>query len=136
MTPSRAGRQVLTAVLLLLGAAACAGGGGGTGAGAPAPAQRDVLMSEEIQRTSAVTAYDAVRQLRPQWLRRRGRSSIQNATAEVLVVYLDGARFGGPDMLRSIAVGSVLEIRHLAASDATTRFGTGHAGGALLVRTR
>jgi len=118
-------------LLLVLGAVACASGSGG-----PARTQRDVLLADEIQRTSAVTAYDAVRQLRPEWLRRRGRSSIQNATAEVLVVYLDGARFGGPETLRSVAVGSVLEIRHLHASDATTRFGTGHAGGAMLVRTK
>lgn len=123
-----------SSLLLLLGAVACASGSGGA-AGAP-PIQRDVLLADEIQRTAAVTAYDAVRQLRPEWLRRRGRSSIQNATAEVLVVYLDGTRFGGPETLRSVAIGSVLEIRHLDASNATTRFGTGHAGGALLVRTK
>lgn len=135
MTRSRAGGGwSIAALLLLVGAAACTGAT--SGSGAPAPAPRDVLVVEEIQRTAAVTAYDAVRQLRPQWLRRRGRSSIQNATAEVLVVYLDGARFGGPDALRSVAAGSVLEIRHLDARDATTRFGTGHAGGALLVRTK
>lgn len=118
-------------VCLLLGAGACASASGGG-----ARVERDILLADEIQRTSAVTAYDAVRQLRPEWLRRRGRSSIQNARAEVIVVYLDGARYGGPDMLRSVAVGAVLEIVHLDASDATTRFGTGHAGGALLVRTK
>ncbi|HET9385920.1 MAG TPA: hypothetical protein VFO67_12290 [Gemmatimonadales bacterium] len=104
--------------------------------GARPSSQRDLLRFDEIERTSAVNAYDAVRQLRPEWLRRRGRGSIQNATAEVLVVYLDGTRLGTPQTLRSIAAGSILEIRHLDASDATTRFGTGHAGGALLIRTK
>ena len=98
--------------------------------------ERDLLLAEEIERISATSAYDAVRQLRPEWLRRRGRSSIQNATAEVLVIYLDGTRLGTPQTLRTIAVGSILEIRHLDATDATTRFGTGHAGGALLIRTK
>lgn len=104
--------------------------------GAKPSSNRDLLLSGEIERTSAVNAYDAVRQLRPEWLRRRGRSSIQNATAEVLVIYLDGTRLGSLPTLRSIAAGSILEIRHLDATDATTRFGTGHAGGALLIRTK
>lgn len=99
-------------------------------------AERDLLLAEEIERTSATSAYDAVRQLRPEWLRRRGRSSIQNPTAEVLVIYLDGTRLGAVQTLRSIAVGSIFEIRHLDGTDATTRFGTGHAGGALLIRTK
>lgn len=118
-------------VLAMSGMTACAT--------APAPrarGDREVLFADEIQRTAAVTAYDAVRQLRPEWLRRRGRSSIQNATADVLVVYLNGTRLGNVQMLRSVAIGSVLEIRHLDANDATTRFGTGHAGGALLILTR
>lgn len=98
--------------------------------------ERDLLLSEEIERTAAVSAYDAVRQLRPEWLRRRGRSSMQNANAEVLVIYLNGLRLGNVQTLNSVAVGSILEIRHLDATDATTRFGTGHAGGALLIRTK
>lgn len=132
MTQSRGGRwSVLSVALAVLALAACA-----TRSGHRPLAERDLLVADEIHRTSAVTAYDAVRQLRPEWLRRRGRSSIQNATAEVLVIYLDGARVGTLQMLRSISVGSILDIRHLDASDATTRFGTGHAGGALLIRTR
>lgn len=103
--------------------------------GAKPAAERDLLLAAEIERTSASSAYDAVRQLRPEWLRRRGRSSIQNASAEALVIYLDGARLGSVSTLRSITVGSILEIRHLDATEATTRFGTGHAGGALLIRT-
>lgn len=122
---------MLSLISGVLGIAACA-----TGSGRSAPAPRDVLLADEIQGTSAVTAYDAVRQLRPEWLRRRGRSSIQNPRAEVLVVYLDGVRFGGPEALRTITIGGVREIRYLDANDATTRFGTGHAGGALLIQTK
>ena len=123
---------VLIPVAAMLAALGCAT----PRSGAKPSGQRDLLQLEEIGRTSAVNAYDAVRQLRPEWLRRRGRSSIQNANAEVLVIYLDGTRLGTVQVLRSIAVGSIFEIRHLDASDATTRFGTGHAGGALLIRTK
>jgi hypothetical protein len=120
----------------ILALAVLATHGCATRSGSKPSGDRDVLLSEEIERTSAVSAHDAVRQLRPEWLRRRGRSSIQNANAEALIVYLDGVRVGGVQTLTSIAVGSILEIRHLDGRDATTRFGTGHAGGALLIRTR
>lgn len=119
---------LVLAVLAMLG---CASRSGTRTSG-----ERDVLLSDEIERTSAVTAYDAVRQLRPEWLRRRGRSSIQNANAEVLVIYLDGTRLGNVRTLSTVTAASILEIRHLDATDATTRFGTGHAGGALLIRSR
>ena len=119
-------------VLAMVGALGCAT----PRSGAKPSSERDLLLAEEIERTSAASAYDAVRQLRPEWLRRRGRSSIQNPGAEVLVIYLDGTRLGTVRTLGSIAVGSILEIRHLDATEATTRFGTGHAGGALLIRTK
>jgi hypothetical protein len=119
-------------MLAMLGPIACAT----TRTGTRTTPERDLLLADEIGRTSAVTAYDAVRQLRPEWLRRRGRSSIQTPRAEVLVVYLDGVRFGGPEALRTLTIGGIREIRYLDANDATTRFGTGHAGGALLIQTK
>jgi hypothetical protein len=128
----RAGWYAPILVLAMVAPLGCATPRSGT----KPSSDRNLLLSGEIERTSAVNAYDAVRQRRPEWLRRRGRSSIQNATADVLVIYLDGARLGSPQTLRSIAAGSILEIRHLDGPDATTRFGTGHAGGALLIRTR
>lgn len=97
---------------------------------------RSILSSDEIQTVAATTAHEAVSRLRPEWLRRRGRISIQNPGAGEVVVYVDDVRFGGPESLRSIRVESVLQMERLDASDATTRFGTGHAGGAILVRTQ
>jgi hypothetical protein len=124
---------VAWATLALVAVAACASGAQrGERATSPDP---DVLLGDEIQTTTAVTARDAVRQLRPHWLRRRGPISLRNPNADAVVVYLDGVRLGGPESLRTIGASSVLMIRHLNASDATTRFGAGHAGGALLVQT-
>jgi hypothetical protein len=40
------------------------------------------------------------------------------------------------DALRTIALADVLDVTFLSGPDATTRYGTGHVGGALLVRTR
>lgn len=103
---------------------------------AGAVGSRDVLLPDEIEAIAATTAYDAVSRLRPEWLRRRGQISLQDPSAGEVVVYLDGVRYGGPRSLETIRVEIVAHMEYLDASDATTRFGTGHGGGAILVRTR
>jgi hypothetical protein len=45
-------------------------------------------------------------------------------------------RHGGLDFLQTIRVEMVEQMEYLDASDATTRFGTGHGGGAIVVLTR
>lgn len=103
--------------------------------GGPSPS-RQTLLADEIQSVAATTAYEAVSRLRPEWLRRRGQISIQDPSAGEVVVYLDGVRYGGPRSLGGIRAEIVQQMEYLDASDATTRFGTGHGGGAILVRTR
>jgi hypothetical protein len=105
-------------------------------AGARPSTSRRVLLAEEIRSVSATDAYEAVQRLRPEWFRRRGQTSLQNQSAGAVVVYLDGVRFGGPRSLEAVRAESVVHMEYLDASDATTRFGTGHGGGAILVTTR
>ena len=114
---------------------------GGTGAGAePRPTayqDRNLVTQEELQRTSASNLFDAVRVLRPQWLRERpmitgSRSSGQGS----LLVYLDGAQFGDQTSLRQISVSVVLEVRFLSASEAQARYGTQDLQPAIAVTTR
>lgn len=96
-----------------------------------------MLLADEIDAIGARTVFEAVSRLRPTWLRgRRGRISMQDPTAGEVVVYLDGLRYGGQRSLSSIRAEAVLEMTFLDASNATTRFGTGHGGGAILIRTR
>jgi hypothetical protein len=45
-------------------------------------------------------------------------------------------RMGGVEWLSTIPTLSVAEARLLSAADATTRWGTGHATGVILVVTR
>ena len=42
-------------------------------------------------------------------------------------------QFGSLEALYSMHVNDVTHVRYLSPADATTRFGTGHAGGAILV---
>lgn len=92
-----------------------------------------VLSAEEMAGSSAKTAFEAVQLLRPQWLTARGVASPHNLGAVEPVVYVDNMKYGGLRSLESIYVTEIKEIRYLSASQATTRFGTGHVGGALLV---
>jgi TonB-dependent receptor-like protein len=97
---------------------------------------RRVLLGDEIRSVSATSAHEAVQRLRPEWLRRRGQISIRDPSAGEVIVYLDGVRYGGPGSLQNIRAEMIMQMEFLDASDATTRFGTGHGGGAILVRTR
>jgi hypothetical protein len=99
-------------------------------------ALRNVLLGDEIQAATVATAYEAVARLRPEWLRQRGRVSIRDPGAGALVVYLNGMRQGGASALEGIAAENVAGMEYLNGSEATTRFGTGHGGGAILVRMR
>jgi hypothetical protein len=92
-----------------------------------------VLTRAEIDETGAETALDAVRQLRPQYLRGRAVVSVEYPSASVPVVYMNGLFRGDLTSLRSILVHDIEEIQYINPSDATTRWGTGHAGGVIHV---
>ncbi len=92
----------------------------------------DTISRPEIEAANVRTAFEVVYKLRPEWLRTRARSG---AGVDPIRVYLDNAHRGSVDELRSMFVDDIGEIRHLSASDATTRYGTGHTSGAILVFT-
>jgi len=52
------------------------------------------------------------------------------------VVYLDEVRFGDFTSLEQISVFSIKEIEYISPSEATLKFGTGHSGGAFLIRSK
>jgi hypothetical protein len=101
----------------------------------PTPSRR-VLLEDEIRGAQVATAYQIVARLRPEWLRGRGRVSVRDPTAGAVVVYLNGMRQGGVRALEAIVAETVLEMEYLNGQEATTRFGTGHGGGVILVRQR
>ena len=94
----------------------------------------DVITAAEMAAANLPTAFDVVERLRPHFLRPRGPTTLVSDTR--LVIYQDNLNLGGVDMLRQIRAAELQEIRFLSASDATTRFGTGHPGGAIIVTTR
>lgn len=106
----------------------------GASTGRHASRERNLITAEEIAEVQVFTAWDAIQQLRPAFL--RGRYSMSADAVSLPIVYVDGLRYGGAEELRRIRAVDVATIRFLSPSDATTRFGTGHTGGALLVEMR
>lgn len=93
----------------------------------------DRITESEMSDASAVDAYGVVEQLRPQWLRARGVMSLRLGVGELPVVYVDDLRFGDILTLQTLPIIEIAEIRYVNARDATTRWGTGVAGGVIEV---
>lgn len=91
------------------------------------------ISLEELQDQPAGTAYDAVERLRPNWLRSRASTMAGGGTAIVARVFVDGREFGPLRALRQVSIEAVGEIRYMSGRDATTRHGTGYAGGIIEV---
>ncbi len=127
---------VLFALFAVLG---CASGGGSssTQTGSSTPRQqrttRDVIAQAEIERTEVSNALDLIQRLRPEFLRPRGAGGVQSVP---VAIYVDGIKQSSASVLSSVPKNLVVEIRFINATDATTRFGSDHGNGAVLVTTR
>ena len=98
-----------------------------------------LIVREELAKTSALNAYAAIRQLRPQWFTTtsRLRTPAQSeffGKGGVIVVYLEDARYGTLEELEQLSLDGVTEVEYFGAVEATSRFGTGHPAGAIVVR--
>lgn len=115
----------ICALVVLVG---CASGGEGR-------RSRGAITAEELTSTGASDCFEAVRALRPQWLRARAAPTPRDPNPEPRVI-VDGTPRGGLAELSLIPTADVESIRFMGSSDATTRFGTGYPAGAIEVRMR
>ena len=132
-------RFQLWSLLLVLVLAGCGGMATASGGGNSNLITNELLREAE---TEGLSVYQIIQRNHPRWLSAgRGDTSFGNVTGGASVsdfaqVVLDGVPYGDLNTLRSLNTVSVESIEYMSASDATTRFGTGYAGGAILVRTR
>lgn len=122
-------RVVFLAAAIALGMTACASGGGG--AARPAGATSNRIVLEELQALTEMTGLQVIERLRPRWLQSRAGTG-----GEPPVLYVDGARRGSINDLTSMRSSNLQQLEYMSASDATTRYGTGHGGGAVMVTSR
>ena len=124
------------ALLVAFGLAAVGCGGGGSGSGAqPATEARamrgsaNLITEAEITASSYQNALEIVQSLRPAMMRPRPGGG-------PVMLYLDDVKMMDLNGLSTVPAGRVREIRYISAQDATTRWGTGHASGVILVTTK
>ena len=119
-----------------LGSHGCAGANQGVSQGVSQGSVNSPITPAMIREISVMDAYEAVEQLRPTWLRRRGRASISFPMSNIPVVYLNGVRIQNEltSSLRQMDISGVKLIEFIGPADATTRFGTGHSGGIIAVQ--
>ncbi len=97
------------------------------------PISTDRIIPSELQGVAADNAYDIVQQLRPQWLRVRGPTSLMEPQGELPAVYVDNVRYGDLEVLRDIPLIEIRELRFINGPDATNRWGTGVVAGVIEV---
>ncbi|HJU75036.1 MAG TPA: TonB-dependent receptor plug domain-containing protein [Gemmatimonadaceae bacterium] len=102
---------------------------------APASSASEAITRVEITRSQALTAYDAIRILRPTMLRERGKVTMRGNDVREPLVYVDNQRMGGISYLRDIPVSEIFEIRYHTAGQAQIKWGNGHPQGVIQVVT-
>ena len=128
-------KTVMCAMALVL--VACGGGGASTTAqpntqSRPIRGPADFISEAEINAGVYQNALEVVQTLRPTMLRPR----TGGANAQAVMLYLDGVRMNDLNGMSTIPAERIREIRFINARDATTRWGTGHDSGVILVTTK
>ena len=97
----------------------------------------DRVARSELAPLSELTFEEALRRLRPEWLR-PSPTTRQASEPGVASVYVNDAYVGGLDALRLIPMDAVTDARYLTPSAARSWFGMfcPCAGGVILVSTR
>lgn len=130
-------RRILLAVVIAQGVAACATGGNASTTGALTARESDIITKSEMAGTPGlITAWDAVQRLRPRFLRNAGRTSMTGSGDNRAIVRIDDVDTGLPEVLRTVDISQVVEIRYYSAVDATARFGGIYGRGMIHVITR
>ncbi len=93
------------------------------------------ITARNLAHLNVRNAFDAVRTLRPLWLRQRG-APVSPGIVRPVRVYLNGLSIGDLEALATIHLDAVISIQHYGGLAAVQRWGPDHAGGVIHVRTR
>jgi hypothetical protein len=104
------------------------------GAVAPPNGGHDLITAEELARVHDYTLYDAIRRLRPNFLKSRSVTAYGKPASSPLMLYVDGEKMDSIDDLRRISPAEVFEVRFYEPQIANTRFARyDNSGGAIAV---
>lgn len=103
--------------------------------GAPS-GSRNVITRDQIEATGAANTYDLIARLHAEYLKDRGRVSINLNAHERAVVFLNDQEYGALETMRNIPTSRVGEIRYYAPTEAIARFGAQYGGGVIQLISR
>jgi hypothetical protein len=98
----------------------------------------DYITSVEVAATPVSNAYDLISRLRPEWLRTRTGSIRGNTPNQIVAVYLDDARIGDIQTLRTLSTSGIASLRYYDAARAATVLrdpGSDPIAGAIVITT-
>ena len=99
----------------------------------------NVITQDEIVAQNGTNAYEVISHLRPQYLKTRGRTTIQGqptVASEYASVFMDNQFFGDLNSLTNIPTINIKEIHYLPVNEAVTRYGMQYGNGVIEIRTR
>ena len=98
-------------------------------------AGHDVITAAEIVAARVTDAYQAVVQLRPEFLRRQMTRQATVLRPDSIAVYLDDMLLGTEQALKGFPLDQIRQIRYMSSNEADMRWGRSHPVGAILVTT-
>lgn len=124
----------MSRTVIALALVAVAGGCVRKGSVPPPNGGHDVITAEELELVHDGSLYDAVRRLRPNFLKSRTITAYGRAESVPLMLYVDGEKMDSVDDLRRFTTAEVFEVRFYEPQLANARFGRyNNAGGAIAV---
>ncbi len=106
------------------------------GTGSASSRNSNVVTLEELAEVDYLTGLEAVRRLRPNWLRVRGQATFSRQGSAGIRLYVDGRPRDDISELGRIPATDIREMRFLTGREATMRYGTDHGDGAILVELK
>lgn len=116
--------QVLAAAVLVASAACAAS----TGSRVQSSSSSNVITASELSATPEANLYDFVAAHRPRWLQPRSA-----AAGTGITVYLNSARAGGLDVLRTLSRDAAQSLRFYDVTEAQQRFPNAERGAVIQV---
>ncbi len=124
---------VFLVLALATASAACSSTGTTSGRAAGANRNPNLITAADLADFMQPNVFDAIRRLRPRWLRVRGRGMVTIYEESTIPVYIDGVLRGSTRVLGRLRPSLVQEIRYLDPNDAALRYGSSHSDGAIRV---
>lgn len=129
-------RRIATLLLFSILIVACGVSGHSTSDEPSGGISSEIVMDSLDTQVGGMSVYEIVQLYKPDWLRKRGRSSLQDPVP--IKVYVDNttSSFGTVSDLRQLDAGNVSTVKRYTAVEAQSEFGIENTSGAILIRTK